>query len=353
MCPFGSSRSSCEFWVNITSPLSSTRVQNRASWTFAPPKLIQPAMKRFFDWFNNLYPIWLVSLAVIAFFKPETMLWFDRPWIFWSLASSMLGMGLTLSMDDFRAIAKMPSSVALGFAAQYTIMPLAGWLVTKLLNLEAGLAVGIILVASCPGGMASNMISYLARANVALSVVLTMFSTLLAFFFTPMWTSVLAGKYVPVDAWGLCLSALQLTIAPVVLGVLIRWRLPRVADQIGACGPTVAVVAFTLVSGGIVAASAASIAAHFGVLALAAALLHVIGFVVGYLLPKVLRFPESVARTVSIEVGMQNGGMAASLAREHFAVMPLAAAAGVFSGVLQNVIGGLAAAFWKRRKPSA
>jgi BASS family bile acid:Na+ symporter len=112
-------------------------------------------------------------------------------------------------------------------------------------------------------------------------------------------------------------------------------------------------VAFTLVSGGIVAASAASIAEHFGVLALAAALLHVIGFVVGYLLPTVLRFPESVARTVSIEVGMQNGGMAASLAREHFAVMPLAAAAGVFSGVLQNVIGGLAAAFWKRRKPSA
>jgi BASS family bile acid:Na+ symporter len=139
----------------------------------------------------------------------------------------------------------------------------------------------------------------------------------------------------------------------VVLGVLIRWRLPRMADRIGACGPTIAVVAFTLVSGGIVAASAASIAEHFGHLALAATLLHLIGFGVGYLLPKILRFPESVARTVSIEVGMQNGGMAASLAREHFAAMPLAAAAGVFSGVLQNVIGGLAAALWKRRKPSS
>ncbi|MFZ4764964.1 MAG: bile acid:sodium symporter family protein [Roseimicrobium sp.] len=310
-------------------------------------------MTRFFNWFNNLYPIWLVTLAVIGFYWPHTMLWFDKPWIFWSLAASMLGMGLTLSLDDFKAIAKMPGSVALGFVAQYTIMPLSGWLVATALKLEPGLAVGIILVASCPGGMASNMISYLAKANVALSVVLTMASTLLAFFFTPMWTSLLAGKYVPVDAWGLCMSAFQLTIAPVVLGVLIRWKMPRTADKIGACGPTVAVLAFTLVSGGIVAASADAIAANFGKLALAAFALHVLGFGVGYVISKVLRYPESVARTVSIEVGMQNGGMAASLAREHFAAMPLAAAAGVFSGVLQNVIGGLLAAWWKRRPPSA
>ncbi|MBN8418395.1 MAG: bile acid:sodium symporter family protein [Verrucomicrobia bacterium] len=310
-------------------------------------------MARFFNWFNNLYPVWLVSLAVIAFYKPQTMLWFDKPWIFWSLAASMLGMGLTLSLADFKAIARMPGCVALGFAAQYTVMPLIGWLIARVLNLETGLAVGIILVASCPGGMASNMISYLARANVALSVVLTIASTLLAFFFTPMWTSALAGKYVPVDAWGLCLSALQLTVAPIVLGVLIRWKSPRTADKIGACGPTVAVLAFTLVSGGIVAASAEAIATHFGRLALAAFLLHVVGFMVGYLIPKVLRYPESIARTVSIEVGMQNGGMAAALAREHFPTMPLAAAASVFSGVMQNIVGGFIASWWKRRKPDA
>ena len=310
-------------------------------------------MKRFLDWFNNLYPVWLVGLAVLAFYQPQTMLWFDKPWIFWSLAASMLGMGLTLSLDDFKAIGRMPGSVVIGFVAQYTIMPLSGWLVATLLKLEPGLAVGIILVASCPGGMASNMISYLARANVALSVVLTLCSTLLAFVFTPTWTSALAGKYVPVDAWGLCLSAFQLTVAPVVLGVFIRWKLPRTADRIGACGPTIAVLAFTLVSGGIVAASAEAIASNFGRLAIAAFTLHVLGFGVGYVVSKVLRYPESVARTVSIEVGMQNGGMAASLAREHFSAMPLAAAAGVFSGVMQNIIGGLMAAWWKRRPPSA
>jgi BASS family bile acid:Na+ symporter len=310
-------------------------------------------MKRFFDWFNNLYPVWLLGLSIIAFFKPSVMLWFGPDWIFWSLAVSMLGMGLTLSVEDFKAIARMPGSVALGFVAQYTIMPLAGWATAKMLRLEPGLAVGIILVASCPGGMASNMITYLARANVALSVVLTLFSTLLAFFFTPMWTSKLAGQYVPVDAWGLCKSALQLTIAPVLIGVLIRWKLPRTADRIGLAGPTIAVVAFVCVTGGIVAASAEAIAKNFGALALAAFVLHVLGFGVGYLVPKMLRYPESVARTVSIEVGMQNGGMAASLARLHFSSMPLAAAAGVFSGVMQNIIGGIAAAIWKRRTPDA
>jgi len=310
-------------------------------------------MKRFTDWFNNLYPVWLVSLAVIAFFKPPVMLWFDSNWVFWSLAASMLAMGLTLSLEDFKAVGRMPGSVALGFIAQFTIMPLAGWATAKGLGLEPGLAVGIILVASCPGGMASNMITYLARANVALSVVLTVCSTLLAFFFTPMWTKTFAGQYVPVDAWALCKSALQLTIAPVALGVLIRWKLPRLADRLGAAGPTFAVVAFVCVSGGIVAASAEAIAQHFGVLALAALVLHVVGFTVGYLVPKLLRYPESVARTVSIEVGMQNGGMAASLARIHFAAMPLAAAAGVFSGVMQNILGGILAAIWKRRPPAA
>ena len=280
------------------------------------------------------------------------MLWFDKPWIFWSLAASMLGMGLTLSLDDFKSVSRMPGSVALGFIAQYTIMPLCGWTVANVLRLEPGLAVGIILVASCPGGMASNMITYLARANVALSVVLTLCSTVMAFVFTPMWTGFLAGKYVPVDKWELCLSALQLTVAPVVLGVLIRWRLPRTADKIGACGPTIAVLAFTLVSGGIVAASADAIASSFGKLALAAFLLHVIGFAAGYAVTKVLRYPETVARTVSIEVGMQNGGMAAALARQHFPTMPLAAAASVFSGVLQNILGGLLASWWKSRQPA-
>lgn len=306
-------------------------------------------MKRILDWVNDLYPVWLVTLAVISFIRPQTMLWFSGPWVTWSLALSMLGMGLTLSVDDFRGVGAIPGSVVVGFCAQYTIMPLTGWLVAWLLDLEQGPAVGIILVASCPGGMASNMISLLARANVALSVVLTLMSTLLSFFFTPLWCKLLAGQYVPVDAWGMCLSSLQMVVAPVVLGFLIRWKMPRTADRIGAFGPTIAVVAFTMVSGGIVAASADVIATHFGGLAMAATLLHVVGFLVGYILTKALGYSESIARTVSIEVGMQNGGMASTLARKHFPTLPLAAAATVFSGVIQNIIGGMMAAWWRSR----
>ena len=306
-------------------------------------------MAKFIAWFNNFYSIWLVGLAIIAFIWPHTMLWFNKHWILWSLAASMLGMGLTLSIDDFRGVAKMPGSVVLGFVAQYTLMPLIGWLVATLLQLEPGMAVGIILVASCPGGMASNMISYLARANVALSVVMTLASTLLSFIFTPFWCALLVGKRVPVNKLELSLSALEMVVVPVVLGVLIRWKLPRTADKLGACGPTIAVVAFTLVSGGIVAASADAIAANFGLLAVAACLLHIFGFAAGYFVSKVLGFSETVSRTVSIEVGMQNGGMAAALARQHFPTMPLAAAAAVFSGVMQNILGGLLAAWWKSR----
>lgn len=296
--------------------------------------------------------VWLLGLSVVAFVRPQTMLWFDKTWIFWSLATSMLGMGLTLSPGDFQGVARIPRAVVLGFCAQYTIMPLLGWSVATLLRLEPGLAVGIILVASCPGGMASNLISYLARANLALSVVMTLCSTMLAFFFTPMWMTVLAGSRVPVDAWGLCLSALQLTVIPVLLGTFIRLRFPRAADALGACGPSVATLAFILVTGGIVAASAEAIAAHFRMLILGVVLLHSFGFLLGYGVTRLFRFDEIIARTVSIEVGMQNGGMASALARQHFAALPLAAAAGAFSGVIQNILGGLLAAWWKRRATS-
>lgn len=306
-------------------------------------------VRRLFSRFNDLYVVWLVGLAVVAYLQPSTMLWFDKTWIFWSLAASMLGMGLTLRVEDFRGVTRIPGAVALGFCAQYTIMPILGWSIATLLRLEPSLAVGIILVASCPGGMASNLISYLARANLALSVVMTLCSTILAFFFLPMWTSVLAGSRVPVDFWALSLSALQLTVVPLTLGLTIRLKFPRAADYLGAAGPTVASLAFILLTGGIVAASADDIATHFVLLFVAAFLLHASGFGLGYLVARILRFDKIIARTVSIEVGMQNSGMAAALARQHFSTMPLAAAAGVFSGVSQSILAGLLAAWWRRR----
>ena len=168
--------------------------------------------------FTRLYPVWLVLCASLALWRPATFVWFTGPLIPWSLMIVMLGMGLTLTVEYFRRLFRMPGALALGFLAHYSIMPLAGWALGRMLNLDSGLAVGLILVASCPSGTASNVISFLARADVALAVAVTLTSTLLAFVMTPIWCQALAGHYVPVDAWGISLSTLQVVVAPVLIG---------------------------------------------------------------------------------------------------------------------------------------
>lgn len=300
-------------------------------------------------WFTNLYPVWLVGGAVISLLRPSTFTWFTGPWISWAISIVMLGMGFTLTMDDFKRLLKAPGCLALGFLAHYTIMPLTGWLLARLLGLEAGLAVGLILVASCPSGTASNVVSYLARADVALAVSVTLTSTLFAFIMTPLWCKFLAGHEVPVDALGLCLSTLQVVVAPVLIGVFCNWKLPRLVATLSRFGPVVSVIALVLITCGIVSQNAAAVIANAGRLVVATLLLHVLGFALGYVVSRVLRYPEITARTVAIEVGMQNGGMAAMLAKKNFPTEPMAAVPAVFSGVMQNIVGSLMASWWRSR----
>ncbi|MSU49453.1 MAG: bile acid:sodium symporter family protein [Opitutus sp.] len=299
--------------------------------------------------FTNLYPVWIVASSGMALIWPETLRWFSGQWVVWALTIVMLSMGLTLTIDDFRRLGKMPGAVVLGFALQYTVMPLAGWLAARACGLNSELAVGLILVASCPGGTASNLITYLAKANVALSVVMTMASTLLAFIMTPLWCEVLAGRYVPVDAWGLCLSTLQVVVVPMLIGVFCNWRFHRLVATASHFAPAVAVVAIIFIAGGIVAQSAAAVVAHAGRVALAVLLVHILGFGLGYLFARLFRQPTISARTIAIEVGMQNGGMAAMLAKKHFAALPMAGVPAVFSSVIQTLVGSLLAAWWSRR----
>ncbi len=298
--------------------------------------------------FTNLYPVWLASGALISLWHPPAFAWFTGPWITWALSTVMLGMGFTLTLDDFKRLARAPGSLALGFLAHYSIMPLTGWMLVHLLKLEAGLAVGLILVASCPSGAASNVVSFLAKADVALAVSVTLTSTLFAFLMTPLWCQVLAGHSVPVDAVGLCLSTLQVVVMPVVLGVLCNWKFPRTVARLSRFGPAVSVVALVLITCGIVSQNATAVIANAGKLAVATLLLHVLGFALGYGVSRLLRRPLLTARTVSIEVGMQNGGMAAMLARKNFPTQPLAAVPAVFSGLMQNLVGSIMAAWWRR-----
>jgi len=304
------------------------------------------------NWFTDLYPVWLIAFAAVGLAWPATLVWFRDQWVVWSLSVVMLGMGLTLRPDDFRRLLQMPGALALGFLAHYTIMPLLGWAIARGLSLEPGFAVGLILVACCPSGTASNVISYLARGNLALAVLVTLTSTLLAFVMTPLWCKTLAGQYVPVNAGKLCLSTLQIAVAPVLMGVLCNWRFPRATARIAKAGPVVSVLALMFITGGIAALNAEAVLANAGRLAAAAVLLHTLGFGVGYLVARVLGYRDDVARTVSIEVGMQNAGLAMVLARQNFAAQPLAAVPATFSAVVQNLTGSILAGYWRARPPA-
>ncbi len=304
---------------------------------------------RFITLFVNLYPLWIIASSVLGILHPPAFLWFTGRWVESAIALVMLGMGFTLTVDDFKRLFKIPGSFALGFACQYTIMPLLGWGIGRALHLEAGFAAGLILVSACPGGVASNLISYLARANVALSVVLTMASTLTAFVMTPLWCQALAGTIVEVDAWGICLSTLRAVVAPVLIGVFCNWKFPREVAKASVFGPLVSVISIIFIAGSIIAPNADKVIANAGQLTLALTLLHGLGFVVGFWFTRLWRFRDEVARTVAIEVGMQNGGMAAMLAKTHFAANPLVGVPAVFCSVVQTLLGSLLAGYWRFR----
>lgn len=281
-----------------------------------------------------------------AWFAPAHFTWF-LPWIAPALGFIMLGMGITLGPEDFREVARRPGLVAIGVAAQYGIMPLLGWSVAALLRLPPGLAAGLILVSCCPGGTASNVITWLARGQVGLSVVLTASSTLLAAVVTPLLARWLAGHYLPVDAGKLFIETVQVVLLPVVLGVVLNQKAPRLARPVAAISPSISVLLILLVVGAIVAKNREAIAGSAGQLALAVFLLHAGGFSLGYLLSRLFGHPEPVRRTLAIEVGMQNSGLGANLARH--LPDPVAPVPSALSAVCHCLIGSLLAAVWRRR----
>lgn len=305
-------------------------------------------MHRAISWFANLYPVWTIVVSGIALANPALLVWFNS-YIVVALGFVMLNMGLTLSVNDFKSLAERPGSVVVGFMLHYTIMPLSGWSVAHWLKLEPQFAVGLILVASCPCGTASNLMTYLARGNLALSVCLTMISTILAFVMTPLWCQRLAGQYVPVSALAMSVSTLKMVVVPVLGGVILNWFAPKVVARVVPWGQFLAVLTFLFVTGSIVAKDAEAVKASAGLLAAAALLLHVLGFGLGYGAARLFGYPVNIARTLSIEVGMQNSGLAAALARNNISSMSLAAVPAVFSAFIQTLVGSIIATFWRLR----
>lgn len=299
--------------------------------------------------FTLLFPLWTLLAALLSLLQPGLFSWVAGPVIVWSLALIMLGMGLGLSPADFRRAMLPPRAALIGVGAQFLVMPSLAALLAWTLQLEPPLAVGLILVGCCPGGTASNVVALIARADVALSVVMTSLSTLLAVVVTPLLASALAGRYVPVNGWTLLVNVLQVVLIPVTVGVVIKQGLPRLAARVQPVMPPLAVVAIALIVAGIVGSQREVLLRQGAVLVLATALLHGGGFLLGFLLPALMGEPRAVRRTISIEVGMQNSGLAVVLARSGGFASPLTALPGAISAVMHSLLGSLLAALWRRR----
>lgn len=309
-------------------------------------------MNRLLSLLTNLFPVWVLLGGALALVRPGWFTWFSGDLIAWGLAVIMLGMGLTLSLEDFRAVLKLPRAVVVGFAAQYLVMPFLGWTIARLFQLDPALSVGLILVACCPGGTASNVVTFLARGNLALSVLMTMASTFMAIVMTPLLTKWLAGTYVPVDAWGLFTSTVKIVLAPLMIGLALHHLAPRFVKFILPVSPLISVVAITLICASIIGSSAERLKQTGVVVLLAVFALHAGGFCLGYVFARLLRLDRINCRTVSIEVGMQNSGLGAALARKHFPHLPEAALVCALSATFHSVIGSALAGWWRWRTPN-
>ena len=298
---------------------------------------------------TNAFPLWVLLASALSLVWPGLFTWFSGPLIPIGLAVIMLSMGMTIGFEDFRRMWGQRGAVLPGVALQYTVMPGFGWLLAWLFDLPTPFAVGLILVSCCPGGTASNVISFLARADVALSVTMTATSTLLAALMTPTLTAVLAGSRVDVPAVGVLLDTGQVVVLPVLGGALLKWKLPAVSRRVEPIAPLVAVIAITLIVASIIGAGRENVLDAGLRLVGAVFTLHVCGFLFGYLAGRLLVKRELASRTISIEVGMQNSGLGVVLAQQNFA-SPLVALPCAISAVFHSLIGSLVAAVWR---PSA
>ncbi|WP_245579736.1 bile acid:sodium symporter family protein [Brevibacterium album] len=300
-----------------------------------------------------VFPLLIITGGLVGFFFTDTVS-AAAPAVNPMLGVVMLTMGLTLRPVDFALVAKRPVPVLLGVVAQYVIMPLVALGVVTLLGLPPLIAAGVILVGCAPGGTASNVVSYLARGDVALSVTMTSISTLLAPLLTPLLTLWLAGQYMPLDGGSMALTIVNVVLLPVLGGIVIRMLLPRITEALLPVLPWLSVLAISVIVAIVVSGSAETIISA-GLLVLAAVILHnIIGIGLGYGAAVLFRLPLPSRRTTAVEVGMQNSGLAAGLAAQY--MDPLSALPGAVFSVWHNVSGALFATLCRsldKRKAAA
>jgi len=307
-------------------------------------------MKKVCDFIARWMGVMVLLVAALSLLVPASFLWLDTQAINPLLGIIMFGMGLTLSPHDFKIVLSRPKDILIGCLAQFTVMPLLAFGLSWALALPKELALGVILVGCCPGGTASNVITYLAKGDLALSVGMTATSTLLAPVLTPLLVWLMAGTMVDVDTWGMLQSIVYVVIAPIVCGLLCQRFLPQLTKAVVPYLPALSSVAIAMVVGIVVSHNADRLLVG-GLLVVVVVMAHnLLGLSIGYVLGRLLRLPRPKCVALSIEVGMQNSGLASSLAVLHFAAFPLATIPGAVFSVWHNISGALAAKLYQGKR---
>ena len=310
-------------------------------------------MKKICDFIARWMGALVLLAAVVSMVMPEWFVWIDTWTINPLLGVIMFGMGMTLSPQDFRVVLSRPKDILVGCAAQFSIMPTLAWLLAKTFSLPPDLALGVMLVGCCPGGTASNVITYLAKGDLALSVGMTAMSTVLAPLLTPLLVWVMAGTFVNVDTVGMLLSIVYVVIAPILTGFLMQHYLPKLTSRVSPYLPAFSslVIALAVV---IVVSHNADRLLTAGLLVIVVVMLHnLCGLALGYAVGRLLRLSHKKRTAISIEVGMQNSGLASSLANLHFAMYPMATIPGAVFSVWHNISGALVAKLYSMKAETA
>jgi bile acid:Na+ symporter, BASS family len=302
-------------------------------------------LERFSQFVSNTFAIWVLIFAALAFLSPTTFSWLGG-YITILLGIVMFGMGLTITVDDFKEVLTRPRDVAVGVVGQFVIMPTLAYLLAKGFNLPPEIAVGVILVGCCPGGTSSNVMTFLSKGDVALSVTVTSVTTILAPFVTPALILLFAREWVEISPSSLFISIVQVVLIPIILGIIVQKLFKRQAQASVKVLPLVSVIAIVAIVSAVVAGSQEKIA-ETGLIIFAVVVLHnTLGYLIGYLFAKLFKMDLPKKKAIAIEVGMQNSGLGVALATAHFS--PLAAVPSAIFSVWHNISGPILATIFRR-----
>ncbi len=300
---------------------------------------------KFTQFVQKTFALWVILFSGLALYSPENFVWL-KTYITWMLGIIMFGMGMTMTLGDFKSVLQSPKAVTIGVFAQFIVMPALAYLLCKLFNLPTEIAIGVILVGCCPGGTASNVITYMAKGNTALSVACTSVSTILAPILTPAIFYVLASQWIDINAMSMLKSILQVVLFPIVLGLLVRAILKKKVDHYIQVMPLISVVAIVAIVAAIIAGSKAQIL-ESGLMILGVVILHNgLGLLLGFWAARIFKLPYTDCKAISIEVGMQNSGLGVALAAVHFALSPITAVPSAIFSLWHNISGSALATYW-------